>query len=305
MLQGVLQFVQHDLRRGEKACGVLITAVNPDSFNETILVDILLRALNVLETIVDALDRELVDAFTVAQGVKPGTNLLRVAARTIREHVPARTHIELRLLPEADRLEGETPRVDAGISYPHIVGERRRDREQGREQGLLCPAIFKLSCEVTLIKDPVLNALPIQHIANTVGRVGSSVAYDVVPEEHVVNQGRENVLALIGQKAGLGDLRVDRHNAIELAAVVADVVEGLTILIFRVVVRKRKSKVPKAVDLALFLYAARVFGDRDTLAAFIKNLKHITSTSLYKSGYRTSHCRLRSQCQGREDRARA
>lgn len=71
------------MRRGEKACGVLITAVNPDSFNKTVLVDILLRALNILETIVDALDRELVDAFAVAQGVEPGTNLLRVTARAI------------------------------------------------------------------------------------------------------------------------------------------------------------------------------------------------------------------------------
>lgn len=293
------------MRCGEKACGVLITAVNPNSLNKTVLVDILLRALNVLETVVDTLDRELIDTFAIAQGVKPGTNLLRVATRTIREHVPARAHIELRLLPETDRLEGETPRVDAGISYPHVVGERRRDREQGREQGFLRPAIFKLPCEVTLIKNPVLHALPIQHIANTVSRVGSSVAYDVVPEEHVVDQGREDVLALIGQKTGLGDLRVNRHNAIKLATVVADIVEGLAILILRVVVRKRKSEVPKAIDLALFLYAARVFGDRDTLAAFIKNLKHITSTSLYKSGYQTSHCRSRSQCQGREGRARA
>ena len=293
------------MRRGEKACGVLITAVNPDSFNKTVLVDILLRTLNILETIVDALDRELVDAFAVAQGIKPGTNLLRVAARTIREHVPARAHIELRFLPETDRLEGETPRVDAGISYPHVVGERRCNREQGREQGLLRPAVFKLPCEVTLIKHPVLHALPIQHVANTVSRVGSSVAYDMVAEEHVVDQGCEDMLALIGQKASLGDLRVNRHNAIKLAVVVADIVEGLAILILRVVVRKRKSEIPKAIDLALFLYAARVFGDRDTLAAFTKNLKHITSTSLYKSGYRTSRCRSRSQCQGREDRARA
>ena len=150
-----------------------------------------------------------------------------------------------------------------------------------------------------------MHALPIQYIANTVSRIGPAVAYDVIPEEHVVDQGRENVLALIGQKTGLGDLRVNRHNAIELAAIVADIVEGLAILILHVIVRKRKSEVPKTIDFAFFLYAARVLGDRDTLAAFIKNLKHITSTSLYKSDCQISHCRSRSQYQGREDRARS
>lgn len=98
----------------------------------------------------------------------------------------------------------------------------------------MLPPVFKLISEIALVEHPIFHELVIQDITDHVGCVDAQVSDDMVAEKDIVDQRREDVLALIGNPARLGDGEGLRHDPIELPAVRADVIERLTILVFRV-----------------------------------------------------------------------
>ena len=116
----------------------------------------------------------------------------------------------------------------------------------------MLPPIFKLVSIVALVQDPIFHKLVIQDVPDHVGGIGPEVPDNVIPEKNIVNQGCEDVLALIGHAPGLVHGQGLGHDPVKLPAVVADVIEGLAILIFRVLIREGKIEIPNGVNPFLF-----------------------------------------------------
>lgn len=112
----------------------------------------------------------------------------------------------------------------------------------------MLPPVFKLVSIVALVQDPIFHKLMVQDIPDHVGGIGPEVPDNVIPEKNIVYQGGEDVLALIGHAPGLVYGQGLGHDPVKLPAVVADVIEGLAILIFRVLVGEGEIEIPNGVD---------------------------------------------------------
>ena len=67
----------------------------------------------------------------------------------------------------------------------------------------MLPPVFKLISEIALVEHPIFHKLVIQDITDHVGCVDAQVSDDMVAEKDIVDQCREDVLALIGNPARL------------------------------------------------------------------------------------------------------
>ena len=98
----------------------------------------------------------------------------------------------------------------------------------------MLPPVFVLVLEIALVEHPVFHELVVEDIADYVGGVDAQVSDDMVSEKDVVYQGREDVLALVGNPPRFLRRGAVRHDTIKLPAVVAHIIERLAILIFRI-----------------------------------------------------------------------
>ena len=112
----------------------------------------------------------------------------------------------------------------------------------------MLPPVFKLVAIIALVQDPIFHKLMVQDIPDHVRGIGAEVPDNVIPEKNIVYQGSEDVLALIGHAPGLVHGQVLRHDPVKLPAVVPDIIERLTILVFRVLVREGEIEIPNGVD---------------------------------------------------------
>lgn len=72
------------------------------------------------------------------------------------------------------------------------------------------------------------------------------------PKEHVVYEGGDHMLALVGDAAGIAPGPSRSHDAVELAPVMPDEVEGLAVFVLLVRIRQGKGKGGNRIDFLPF-----------------------------------------------------
>ncbi len=260
--QGLLQLVQQGLGGGLQTFRVLIPPVDPRPLDDAVLAGDGAGALQVGHAAVDGLNAQLVDALAVALGIQACDNLLRVAVLLEAGHVVPAPDVELRQARGVQPLEAQPPGVDGGVGPPDVLPRQGRGHgEQGGQQALLLPTVLKLVAVVALIQHPVFHQLVIEDVPDHVRRAGAQVPHHVAAKEDVVNEGGQHVLALVGRAAGLVHGQGGGHNPVELPVPAADVVEGLAVLVFRVIAGQGEAEVPQGVDPLLLRDGAGVLQD--------------------------------------------
>ena len=208
-------------------------------------------------------DGQLVHAFPVAQGVKPGHQGAGVHGLGNSHQVAAVIDAAVRCAAGSEQVH--RPGRGVCVEVPDVfVRQHFAQRQQRGQQGNVFKMILKIVCKVHLPQLPPPHRLPVQDVLHHLPGGDAGAADLMVAEKHVVQQRGNDVLHVVGLCASDGRHFPAGHGKDAVQPRFPGPVRqphkvvGFTDRVFRVTGRQGKAAGPQVVQLQVVADVVRV-----------------------------------------------